>query len=91
MQDWAGAADGKVSGVTKVMLAARARVVEIDRLGIIIVLGVSGRSDQGGRIRHEKWGTGKSFVELLVGVVIWRVKLDTCQVNSLSNHIQCSL
>lgn len=70
VQDWAGAARGKVSGVTKMMLTARARAVEIDRLGIIIVLGVSGRSDQGGRIGHEKWGKGKSFVELLLGVVI---------------------
>lgn len=70
VQDWAGAADGKVSGVTKVMLTARARAVEIDRSGIVILLGVSGRSDQGGRIRHEKWGKGKSFVELLLGVVI---------------------
>lgn len=70
VQDWAEAADGKVSGVTKMKLTARVRAVEIDRLGTIIVLGVSGRSDQGGRIRHEKWGNGKSFVELLPGVVI---------------------
>lgn len=71
------------------MLTARARAVEIDRTGIIIVLGVSGGGNQGGRIRHEKWGKVRVSSSFFSELSFSEVKLDTCQVNSLSTHIQC--
>lgn len=91
VQHWAGAAAGKVSPVDKVMLTARARTVKIDRLGIIILAAGSGGDDQGGHIRHDERGKGRSFVKLLLVFVIWTVKLDMCQVHSLSKQIQFSL
>lgn len=91
MQRWAGAAAGKVSGVAKMRLTARARTVKIDRLRILILPVDSGGGDQGGVIRRDERGKGKSFVKLLLVFVIWIVKLDPCQVHSLSGHIQLSL